>query len=76
MKRTITPEEAREYRARYEALEAIEREEMRRATPELKLRQLCTLMQWARDFGWSEALREGEEEVRARWLRLRKHYGV
>jgi len=76
MKPHITPREAREYLARYEAMEAIEREELRRATPEQKLKQLETLMQWVLDFGWDEALREGEEEVRARWIRLKKHYGV
>lgn len=30
------------------------------------------LLQWAIRMGWSEALRQGEDQVRERWARLRK----
>lgn len=76
MEPRITAQEARDYVARHEVASAVEREELRHATPEAKMKQLVTLMQWVRDFGWAEALREDEEQVRERWIRLKDHYAV
>lgn len=47
-----------------------------RATPlEVKIRQLAVLMDSVEELSWREALREGEEQVRARWIRLRRVAG-
>jgi hypothetical protein len=53
-----------------------EREELRATPPALKLRQLAALMASAAAFGWTEALAAEEQEVRERWQRLRKAYGL
>ena len=39
-----------------------------------KLQQWQTLRQWAVQMEWAEKLREGDEEVRERWSRLRRAY--
>ena len=39
---------------------------------EAKLRQLATLMQSAREMGWSQSLDEEDDAVRARWMALGK----
>jgi hypothetical protein len=76
MKRRMTKEEAKAWKARWERVNAAEREELRATPPEVRLRQLGTLMEWARVFGWTDALTAGEQEVRARWKRLREALGV
>jgi hypothetical protein len=45
---------------------------MKHTSLEVKWQQFNTLLRWAHDFGWTEALSEGESEVRERWARLRK----
>jgi hypothetical protein len=75
MKRRMTPEEARAWKARWELVNEAEREELRSTPPELKLRQLTTLMGWVNHFGWTEALAAQEDEVRQRWVRLREACG-
>jgi hypothetical protein len=72
----MTKEEARAWKARWDVINEIEREELRRRSPAVILRQLDTLMRWAKDLGWNEKLAAGEEEVRQRWIRLRKAYGA
>ncbi len=72
----MTKEEARLFRERWAEVNRREIEELRAATPELRLRQLATLMKWAKSFDWEEQLKAGEEEVRERWIRLKRHYGV
>ena len=74
-KRKMTREEALAWKARWELVNAAEREELRTDSLEHKMRQLASLMASVEPLGWREALREGEEEVRARWVRLRKAYG-
>ena len=39
---------------------------------ETKLRQLASLMQSAREMGWSQSLDEEDDAVRARWIALRR----
>ena len=39
---------------------------------ETKLRKLATLMQSAREMGWSRSLDEEDDAVRARWMALRR----
>lgn len=74
MKTTKT--EAREYRERWLRVNAAEIEELRRMSPVEKLRQLAALMASVDELGWREALSKEDEQVRARWNRLRKAYHV
>lgn len=74
MPRRMTKAEAKAWKARWEAVNQFEREELRRTPPEVKLRQLAALMLTARALGWEEKLSEGTEEVRERWRRLQKAY--
>lgn len=72
----ITKKEARDFKRRWKAVNEFEKIELRRTSPAQKLRQLAVLMQCVKDFGWDEALKEGEAEVRERWLKLKKLYKV
>jgi hypothetical protein len=74
MARRITKAEARAFRERWQRVNAREEEELRSTSLEVRWQQFNTLLCWAHQFGWTEALREGEEEVRERWVRLRKAY--
>jgi hypothetical protein len=72
----MTKEEAEEFKARWKLVNDFTQEEERRAPPEVRLRQTALLYEASQTFGWSEALREGEEEVRERWRRLKEIYRV
>lgn len=72
MTRPMTKAEARAFRERWRLVNAREEEELRSASPDLRWQQFLTLLEWAHQFGWTEALSEGEAEVRERWARLRK----
>ena len=74
MPHQLTKAEALAFRERWRLVNEREVEELRATPPEVKLQQFNTLLAWARQFGWTEALREGEAEVRERWVRLRKAY--
>ena len=74
MSRRLTKAEARAFRKRWQLVNAREEEELRSTSLEVKLQQFHTLLAWAHQFGWAAALREGEAEVRERWIRLRKAY--
>ncbi|MBI5044129.1 MAG: hypothetical protein HZC10_09960 [Nitrospirae bacterium] len=76
MKGLITKKEAREFKRRWKAVNEAEKMELRHTSPAQKFKQLLVLMQWVKDFGWDEALKEGEAEVRERWLKLKKLYKV
>lgn len=76
MKRTMTQAEAVAYVRRWRMVQAAEHAELRRASPELKLRQLAALMASVDWLGLRQALAEEEDEVRDRWRRLRSCYGV
>ena len=75
MTRRMTKAEAKAWKANWEAVNELEREELRSTSLETKLCQMVALMQWVRTFGWQERLAEGEDEVRNRWIRLKKIYG-
>jgi hypothetical protein len=72
MTRPLTKAEARAFRERWRRVNAREAEELRSTSIEVRLQQFNTLLAWAHQFGWVEALAEGEDEVRERWARLRK----
>jgi hypothetical protein len=72
MSRPLTKKEAQEFRARWERVNAREVEELRHTPIEVRWQQFNTLLRWAREFGWTEALGKDEDMVRKRWARLRK----
>jgi hypothetical protein len=72
----ITKAQARAFRERWQAVNDAEREELRRTSPEVKLRQLEALFAMSQQLGWTAALAAEEAEVRERWNRLRKAYGA
>ena len=72
----MTKEEAEQFRARWKLVNDFTDEEARRTPLEVKLRQTALLYGAAHAFGWAEKLREGEDEVRERWRRLKEFYGV
>ena len=72
----ITRAQALAFKKRWAAVNAYEIEELRRTPPAVRLRQLATLMSWAKAFGWTDALAAEEEAVRDRWNRLRRAYRV
>jgi len=74
MTRALTKAEARAFRRRWRRADAREKEELRSTSLEVKWQQFNTLLGWARQFGWTAALDEGEAEVRERWARLRRGY--
>ena len=76
MKPSISKSHARAFQSRWQAANEAEREELRRTSVEIKLQQLNSLFAMARQMGWTEALAAEENEVRERWNRLRKAYGV
>jgi hypothetical protein len=76
MQRRMTKADGLAMKARWKKVNDAEREELRRSSPTLRLRQLSALMALAKELGWHEALAEGESEVRQRWRKLRKAYGV
>ena len=74
MSAKLTKAEAQAFRDRWRRVNAREEEEMRNTSLDVKLQQFNTLLAWAHQMGWTEALGEGEAEVRQRWARLRKAF--
>ena len=72
----MSKEEARRFKARWRLVNDFTADEARGAPPETKLRQTALLYEAAESFGWAEALREGESDVRERWRRLKELYRV
>jgi hypothetical protein len=72
MSRPLSNPEARAFRKRWQLVNARELDEVRSASMELRWQQFKTLLAWAQEFGWSEVLRDEEDQVRQRWARLRK----
>jgi hypothetical protein len=66
--------EAQAFKERWRRVNEFERQELRQTPVEVRLRQFNTLLGWAHEFAWTEALAEGEAEVRARWVRLKQAY--
>lgn len=64
--------EAQEFRKRWQRVNEAEIEELRRMSPAEKLRQVAALMESASAFGWDKAQAAEDQQVRERWLRLRK----
>lgn len=74
MKPRITKEEAQDFKRRWDEVRSAEREELRSTPVAIKFRQLAALMVSVEQMGWTEALRAEEDEVRKRWMKLRRAY--
>jgi hypothetical protein len=72
----ITPQEARDYLDRWALVNAIELEELRGTSMELKLKQLASLMASRDHFPEDPASQEGSQAVLRRWARLREVLGA
>lgn len=70
----MTKEEALAYKEGYDAVNAIEIEELRSMSDEEKLFQVAALMASVDQMGWRQALAAEEEEVRELWVRLKRAY--
>ena len=71
----MTKDEGRQYLERYRLVNEVTAEETRRMSFEEKLRLTAVLYWAAKDLGWQEKLREGEEEVWERWQLIRERLG-
>jgi hypothetical protein len=72
----MTRRQAREYKERWRKVNARQLRELRTLTPEQKLDQWARLWIWVKEFGWDKALAAEEQQVRDRWNRIRRAYGV
>lgn len=76
MSRVITKDELAAWQERWDLVHEVELEELRRMTPDEKLRDLAMLMQVVRDCGWEETLAADKAVARERWLKLYKAHGI
>ena len=67
----MTKEQAQEYRARWEAVKAVEIAEQRASTIERRWQQLNAIWELALALGLPRRERKGLEVVRARWAKLK-----
>lgn len=72
----MTKEEAQAFKKRWELVNAAEREELASTPMMLKFRQFAVLLASAGQFAWTKEMEEAEKQVRERWARLRRVYGV
>lgn len=70
--KSITRADARAYAERWKRVESLQRRELLAISPTEKFQQLCELMEWARAFGWETSLAAEEQQVRERWILLRR----
>ena len=68
---SVDPQQAREYRARWQAVAAIEEEEQRASSVQSRWQQLNAILRLAAGLGLNMAQPDEEEAVRARWARLK-----
>lgn len=56
---------------RWKRIHDFEKEELRRASPERRIRQFFTLLELARTMNWQTSTPEEIEEVRRRWRKIK-----
>jgi hypothetical protein len=76
MSRQVTKEEQLAWKDRWDLVNEFEIEELRRMSPDDKLRDLAILMAMVRECGWEESLAAEKAAGRENWLKLYKAYGV
>ena len=67
----MDPQQAREYRARWQAVAAIEEEEQKASSVQSRWQQLNAILRLAAALRLDMAQPDEEEAVRARWARLK-----
>jgi hypothetical protein len=67
---------ARRWKRGMDAANELEIDELRRMTIAEKARQIGILMGGAKSFDWAEKVREGEDEVRALWVELKRRHAA
>jgi len=72
VKTYLTKAQARAFRLRWEAVKEAEDEELASTSMTEKFRQLIGLLASARRFRWTEELAVEEDNVRQRWIKLRR----
>ena len=72
----ITPEQARAYLKRFELLEEVQSDEIRRDSVQSRFQQRSALMSSRQAFGPESERERGLEIVRERWARLRRASGA
>lgn len=70
----MTKEQLVAYLAGYEAVNALEIEELRNMSIETKFKHAAALMETASRMGWNKALAAEEADVRELWIRLKRAY--
>ncbi len=70
----MTREEALQFKVRWQLVNERTTEEALQLPAATRLRQLVSLYQTARSLNWTEQMRDGEDEVHARWQLLRKRW--
>ncbi|HEV2914780.1 MAG TPA: hypothetical protein VGX92_15995 [Pyrinomonadaceae bacterium] len=72
----MTKEEAYQFKERWRLVNQVTIEEARRTPVSVKLRQLALMYEAGQALGWNQTFREGEEEVRERWRRLKERFNA
>lgn len=72
----MTKEEARQFKERWRLVNEVTIEEARRTPVSVRLQQLVLMYEAGQTLGWDKALKEGEDEVRERWRRLKEKLHV
>lgn len=71
----LTKEEAQAYVARWKAVQAVEREESRRSTPQQRWKQFITILELVEGLGLQiPDTAEEDMQVILRWKRIKEHY--
>lgn len=68
----MTKEEAILFKQRWQLVNDHVNEEVRRMPVSVKLQQLAVMFAAGQSLGWADKQREGETEVRERWVRLKE----
>jgi hypothetical protein len=76
MKRPMTRAEVQAWQARWQLVNRAQCEELRGRSVDQKFHQLAALMASARALSWTLTREAETAEVRRRWAKLRKAYGV
>jgi hypothetical protein len=72
----MNKEEARQFKARWRAVNDETARETREATPTSKLQQLALMYEAGQALGWTEERETEIEMVRERWRRLQEFYSI
>ena len=72
----MTKEEAQLFKQRWRLVNDRLNKEVRQMPVSVKLQQLAIMFAAGQALGWADKQRAGEEEVRARWVRLKERAHV